>query len=212
MTRAVSRKSSFSDKLSISQKTLLVKGQEKIMKNERKDWCKLPYALLHDERLIPADAVVYAVLADVLHDGRADINVADIVELTGVPERTAYRSLKKLKDTGYILSAKSTGRKLMLELERIVPEAKAKKKLEPEENPENVEEALINILSRKMTGRSQEAVAKKYEELKAQASARVNDQSKTLAYLSKMISNYQDKPDNSDGFDADEYECFLNNF
>lgn len=185
------------------------------MKEERKDWCRLPYALLLDERLTTADAVVYAVLSDVLHDGRTDIKIADIVKLTGVPIATTKRSLDKLEEAGYIISRRTDGRRLFIELAQVLPPLKQteprkrKAEQEQEENPEHVEEALRSILTKKLKVKRPEHVDSVYSDLKAQASARVKDKSKALAYLSKMISNYVDT---SDGFDADEYEHFLNNF
>lgn len=191
------------------------------MKDERKDWCKLPYALMLNERLTAADAVLYAALLDVSNEMVVNKTISGISELTGLSPKTIQRSLQRLKENGYIISAKSTGRTIRIKLVQVIPEKneqeqkpkrKRKPEPEPEENPEHVEEALQSVLSKKMKGKSEKAVAEKYEELRAQASARVTDESKTLAYLSKMISNYQDKPDNNNGFDADEYECFLNRF
>ena len=186
------------------------------MKEKEKGvWCRLPYDLLRDERLTPADAVVYAVLADVLHDGRTDIKQADIAKLTGLCERQVRYSLTRLEKTGYIVSRRTDGRRLFLELAQVLPPLKQteprkrKAEQEQEENPEHVEEALRSILTKKLKVKRPEHVDSVYSDLKAQASARVKDKSKALAYLSKMISNYVD---NSDGFDADEYEHFLNNF
>lgn len=191
-----------------------------------KNWCKLPYETLKDERLTLADAAVYAVLLDISNKGIVSRTIAEIAKIIGLSESQTKRYLKKLEDSEYILSKKTDGRRTIIELKQIIspapipadngqeqkPKKKRKPESEQEENQEHVEEALRNVLAKKMNGKSEKAVAEKYEELKAQASARVTDKSKILAYLSKMISNYQDKPDNSDGFDADDYECFLNNF
>lgn len=185
------------------------------MKEERKDWCRLPYALLLDERLTTADAVVYAVLSDVLHDGRTDIKIADIVKLTGVPIATTKRSLDKLEEAGYIISRRTDGRRLFIELAQVLPTLKSKKK-EQHEAPapllkqvQSRDETLKSTLAKKIKVKRPEYVDGVYAELKAQAEASVKDKSKTLAYLSKMISNYVD---NSDGFDPEEYEGFMNIF
>lgn len=187
----------------------------------REDWSRLPYALLLDKRLTVSDAALYAVLLDVSNDRVVNKTIDGIAKLTGLSPRQIHYSLHRLKENGYIVSMKSTGRTLRIELVQVIPEKneqeqKPKKKRkpepEPEENPAHIEEALISILTKKMNGKSEKSVAEKYEELKVQASARVTDKTKVLAYLSTMISNYQDKPDNNDGFDADEYESLLNRF
>lgn len=191
-------------------------------KNERKDWCRLPYALLHDKRLTSADVIVYTVLTDVLHDGRTDIKQTDIAELTGLCERQVKYSLARLKETGYILSKSTDGRKLFIELKQVLPPLKPSKKSKPEAPaPEGQEEerksypsqskdeALKNVLAGRLKVKTQSYVDGVYRDLKAEAEARVKDPGKVYAYLSTMISTYVD---NSDGFDADEYEFCINRF
>lgn len=186
----------------------------------RKDWCKLPYAIIQDDRLTPSDAVLYAVLNDILHDDRSDVQIASLAELTGLSPRQIHYSLNRLQEAGYIISRKTDGRKLIIEIEHVgtksEPEQeqeqpkRSKRKPDPEpENPEHVEEALLGILSKKIKVQNPDYVRDVYNTLKAEAAARVRDQSKLLAYLSKMISNYVD---NSDGFDPYDCEAFLNQF
>lgn len=187
------------------------------MKENRKDWCKLPYAVILDERLTPADAVVYAVLSDMAKGGEVDIRIGSISQLTGLSPRQIHYSIDRLKKAGYVLSAKSTGRKLVIELEQVLPEKQAtpessrKRSSDPEptENPDYVEEALIGILTKKIAVKDERYVRDVYNDLKTQALASVRDHTKVLSYLSKMISNYVDK---SDGFNPYEYEDCINNF
>lgn len=183
-------------------------------KEPRKDWCRLPFRLLQDERLTTSDAVIYAVLADVLKNGRNDIKINDIAELSGIPRITVCRSLDRLEEAGYILERKTDGRRLYIELEQVLdplkPERKKKKKQEePEENPEHVEEALRSILKNKLKVKSPENVERVYNDLKTKAKINVKDSSKLLSYLYQMIYTFVD---NSDGFDESQYDMFLNNF
>lgn len=180
--------------------------------NERKDWCKLPYAIILDERLTPTDALVYAVLLDVSENGEVKRSIAAISQLTGLSPRCIRYVLEHLYKAGYIVSKKTDGRKLILEIKPVIEE-KAQEKPKPtkkqEEEPEHIEEALMSILAKKIKVKNLKYVQDVYDDLKAQATARANDKTKVLAYLSKMISSYEDK---SDGFDPYAYEFLINNF
>lgn len=184
---------------------------------ERKDWCKLPYSVILDERLTAADALVYAVLLDVSDEGVVMRTIAGISELTGISPSQIKRIVNHLQKAGYIISKKTDGRKLILEIKPVIEEQEKKPKQkpseqEPIEKPEHVEEALMSILAKKLNSEDPQYVNNVYNNLKTQAEARVTDKTKILAYLSTMISNYQNKPDNSDGFVADKYAVCVNNF
>lgn len=195
------------------------------MENSRKDWCRLPYSVIMDENLNNwAAKVLYSVLLDVSNDWVVTKTMDRIAELAGMKLRYVRKLLEQLQEAGYIISRKTDGRRLILELRQIElagnengqepkPKKKRKSKSEPPpENSEHVEEALMNILAKKMQGKSQKRISAVYDELKVKAAVNVKDPKKILSYLSTIISNYQDKPDSSDGFDPDEYEEFLNCF
>lgn len=189
-------------------------------KKSRKDWCKLPYALILDESLSAADAVVYSVLNDISFGGVATTTLPELVKKTGVPLRTLNRCLKKLKDEGYIVSTKSDGRKLAIVIEQVIGNSASANEHKPNISysgaggtvTDSYEKMLVDNLEKKMYGSSRQQVLDTYEDLKMQAKMRVNDPSKLFAYLSKMIQNYEPKRDNSDGALIDEYNKLWNDF
>lgn len=190
------------------------------MRNEksRKDWCKLPYALILDEKLTASDAVVYAVLNDISFKGVANTTVSSLAEKIGLSVRQIHYSLKKLKDEGYIVSTKSDGRRLAIVVEQVVGNSVNEHKPNISYSgaggtvTDSYEKMLVDNLEKKMHGSSRQQVLDTYEDLKMQAKMRVNDPSKLFAYLSKMIQNYEPKRDNSDGALIDEYNKLWNDF
>lgn len=69
---------------------------------------KLPFAILKDKRLTVSDAVVYAIILDQKTLGNEEVPITspEIVEKSGLAIATVKRSLKKLKELGYIKGVK----------------------------------------------------------------------------------------------------------
>lgn len=84
----------------------------------KKNWCKLSYSAILDKRITFADAVIYAILNDISSDKEVGVQIASIAQLTGLSPTTITRSLKRLKDAGYIVSKRTDGRKLIIEIVR----------------------------------------------------------------------------------------------
>lgn len=180
------------------------------MEEVNKSWCKLPYALILDERLTPADTVVYAVLLDKSTERVVKKTIKSIASLTGLSVRQIVRIIENLQRAGYIISKKTDGRRLILELKPLeAAEKKPSESPREDEKKPDAEEVLKSVLKKKLRVKTPENVQSTYDDLKAEAMARVKDPTKVLSYLSKMISGYEDK---SDGFDAEKYEFVINNF
>ena len=201
----------------------------------RKDWCKLPYALILDEQLTPADAIVYAVLNDISKEGSISTSKETVAKLTGLSQKTIQRSLRKLKENGYItFLATTSGRRIVIQLKQLTAKQPAQQKRraneaerplsgqisfdeeeqqtrqlqKDDEERKEREEKMIKLLSEKIKVKNPVYVKGVYDDLKAEAEARVKDKSKLFAYLFKMINTYEDK---SDGFDPTLYKKFINN-
>lgn len=199
------------------------------MKKERKDWCKLPYKVLLDDRLTPADAVLYAVLADLANlpskEGDITIKIANLSELTGLSPATVKRCLEHLKNAGYVISKKTDGRKLIIAIEQVISSPAPKSEQEQAEEPkpkktnnktqeptdEERKAALIGMLVNKYPYLPLDQIHGIYNSLKSEALARIKDKSKLYSYLATAVKNLEFK-DNSDGFCSDEYDIFWNNF
>lgn len=219
---------------------------------KRKDWCKLPYTVILDERLSSSAKIIYAVLLDISNDWRVVRTIKSIAELTGVSPRQVLRALEQLREAGYIVSKHTNGRSLTIEIKPIeIAGVSGKSKGKPGEEQkrtqsratesdadapehdanqlkfatdedstqscrkspeEDFEESLKKALAEKLPGKSQTYVDKKYREMKAEATRRVKNKTNTLGYLSKMITNMEVQKSKSYGFNAEDYECLINNF
>lgn len=188
------------------------------MEEVRKDWCKLPYSAIYDDSINWNEKCVYAILVDISEDCVVVKKMESLSKITGVSPRQLYRILENLQRAGYIVSRKTDGRKIMLEIKPFEEPKKSERKPKkvlgktsaPDENPQLVEEALKSVLAKKLNNPSM--LDSKYDDMKAEAMVRVDDPSKVLAYLSSMIRNFEDKPDNSCGFVAEDYDFLINLF
>lgn len=74
-------------------------------------WYRLPAGVLEDERLTVSDAVVYAIILDQKTLGNEEVPITspEIVEKSGLAIATVKRSLKRLKELGYIEGVKKKG-------------------------------------------------------------------------------------------------------
>lgn len=174
------------------------------MKENRKDWCKLPYKVILDENLSNwAAKVLYAVLLDVSNNCVVKKTIKKLSEMTGMSPRYIKDVLTHLQKAGYILSRKTDGRKLILEIQPMDTASTSSSEATDHED------ALIKLLAKKIRVKDERYVFDVYSDLKAEAMTRVKDPTKVFSYLSKMISNYEDK---SDGFNVHNYEDCINNF
>lgn len=79
-------------------------------KNNKNDWCRLPFALLSDNRLNLGDAALYAVLLDKCTDSfTCQCNISDLAIALGVSLSSIKRSANQLERCGYLMHQR-TGR------------------------------------------------------------------------------------------------------
>lgn len=208
------------------------------MKNNNENWCRLPYAVMQDERLTGLSAFVYAVMLDRSKNGEeVKITAKKIAELLKKPQRNIERAIKQLKDTGYITGVKQgQSGNTVYTLKKVIPDKKQKSKPEQVEEPqlefdtpdssgtfetdltpEQVRH-LSELLATKLSSdnRSPERIDKllraEYARMKIFAKDEIRN---VAAYLAKTISKWETepepKPDDSD-FDADMYDICINNY
>lgn len=99
------------------------------MENEKKKsnqaWIRLPLAVMQDERITKADAIVLANIIDIIDSKKqAEISVEALMKRTGLSKRAVMYAIKHLKECCYI-TAQRTGRASIYSLkEEILPPKK----------------------------------------------------------------------------------------
>lgn len=193
------------------------------MKNNNESWCRLPYAVMQDERLTSLSAIVYAVMLDRAKGEEVHITVKELARLTRQSESTTKRAVKQLKDTGYITNVKrGQSGNTVYTLRKVIPDKKQKPKQEEQEQlafdlpdssgtfetdltPEQVRH-LSELLATKLSsdGRTPDRIDKllrgEYAKMKLRARKDVGN---VAAYLAKMIENWEPEPDSDYGYDDD---------
>ena len=191
------------------------------MKND-KSWCRMPYAVMKDERLTGLSAFVYAVMLDRAKGDEVTVTAKKLAELLEKPQRNIERAIKQLKDTGYITgTTRGKNGSTVYSLKQILPDKRQKPERDEQEQlafdlpdssgtfetdltPEQVRH-LSELLATKLSsdGRTPDRIDKllrgEYAKMKVRAKKDVKD---VAAYLAKMIENWEPEPD-SDGYDDD---------
>ena len=175
-------------------------------------WFKFPYYVLNDENLTMNAKVLYGVLADKSKNRgwQISINISELAQILQITPRTIITAIKQLQEYGYIVSKKSDGRKLIIEIKPLRDEGKEKSQSKPTSEQERSRGGLTqeqeNILLKKLIIKLNDTF--KAGEVLKELKEKAKNAQIPFAYISKSIDNYQEKPSSgrSSGFDADKYK------